>query len=119
MTSVIFLHEANRFSELLILFSRNGLPTGPVVTLIASVLPGILVFTLPVSILLGVLMGLGRMSADSEITALRASGVGRARLLVPLVLFGLGAAAVMTWLTFSLVPAAKTRLDALKEQQGD
>ena len=40
LSSVIFLHEANRFSELFIVFSRSGQSTGPLFKLVASVIPG-------------------------------------------------------------------------------
>jgi LPS export ABC transporter permease LptF/LPS export ABC transporter permease LptG len=118
LTSAIFLHEASRFSELFIVFSRHGLPTGPLFSLIFSVLPGILVYTVPISLLLGVLMGLGRLSADSEITALRASGVGRLRLLYPLSVLGLAAAAFMLYLTAELLPVSHRTLATLKETRG-
>ncbi len=42
-----------------------------------------LTFTLPIAVLVGVLIGLGRMSADSELIAMNALGIGLRRLLVP------------------------------------
>ncbi len=119
MTSVIFLHQANRFSELFIVFTRSGLPTGPLLGLLASIVPTIFVYTMPIALLVGVLMGLGRMSADNEITAMRASGISRRHLTWPLLAVGLIAAAVMTWVTFSLAPAAQRVLGQLKETRGD
>ena len=53
--------------------------------------PGVLTFTLPIAVLVGVLIGLGRMSADSELIAMNAVGMGLRRLLVPvgrIALFG-------------------------------
>ena len=119
LTSVIFLHEANRFSELFIVFSRHGLPTGPLFSIVAAVLPSILVYTIPISLLVGVLMGLGRLSSDSEIVALRASGVSRRHLMYPLLGVGLAAAAAMTFITFEMAPAAQRTLADLKEARGD
>lgn len=119
MTSVIFLHQANRFSELFIVFTRSGLPTGPLLGLLASIVPTIFVYTMPIALLVGVLMGLGRMSADNEITAMRASGISRRHLTWPLLAVGLIAAAVMMWVTFSLAPAAQRVLGQLKETRGD
>jgi LPS export ABC transporter permease LptG/LPS export ABC transporter permease LptF len=118
LSSVIFLHEANRFSELFIVFSRTGQSLGPLFSLVASVIPGILVYTIPISLLLGTLMGLGRLSGDSEITAMRASGIGRLRLLAPLSFAGLVAASVMLYLTFELVPTGQQALGTLKESRG-
>ncbi len=119
LTSVIFLHQANRFSELFIVFTRSGLPTGPLLGLLAAILPTILVYTVPIALLVGVLMGLGRMSADNEITAMRASGISRRHLMLPLLAIGIVAAAGMTWVTFSLAPAAQRVLGELKETRGD
>jgi LPS export ABC transporter permease LptG/LPS export ABC transporter permease LptF len=39
-------------------------------------LPNIFLLTIPMSVLVGVLLGLSRLAADSEITAMRASGFG-------------------------------------------
>ena len=39
-------------------------------------LPNIFLLTIPMSVLVGVLLGLSRLAADSEITAMRASGLG-------------------------------------------
>jgi len=44
--------------------------------LVGYFLPGILTFTLPMAVLVGILLGLSRLAADSEVTAMRASGVG-------------------------------------------
>jgi LPS export ABC transporter permease LptG/LPS export ABC transporter permease LptF len=119
LTSVIFLHEANRFSELFVVFARQGLAAGPLVSLLVSVLPGIFVYTIPYALLFGVLLGLGRLSADSEMTALRASGISRRRLMLPLALLGLVAAAFMAYLTFDLAPQAQRTISALKRARGE
>jgi LPS export ABC transporter permease LptG/LPS export ABC transporter permease LptF len=47
-----------------------------IVRLIGYLLPGFLSFTIPMSVLVGILLGLSRLAADSEVTAMRASGMG-------------------------------------------
>ena len=47
-----------------------------IVRLIGYLLPGFLSFTIPMAVLIGILLGLSRLAADSEITAMRASGLG-------------------------------------------
>ena len=42
--------------------------------LIGYLLPNFLNFTIPMAVLIGVLLGLGRLAADSEVTAMRATG---------------------------------------------
>ena len=47
-----------------------------VLRLIGYLLPGFFSFTIPMAVLVGILLGLSRLAADSEVTAMRASGVG-------------------------------------------
>ncbi|HWY42826.1 MAG TPA: LPS export ABC transporter permease LptF [Candidatus Sulfotelmatobacter sp.] len=79
-TFVFFVPQLVRLMELLVRHSGSG---GQLVKLFLCLFPGVLTFTVPMSILVGVLLGLGRMSADSEIIALTALGIGRRRILLP------------------------------------
>ncbi len=63
---------------------RRSAPFREVGLLVLLSLPWIVVLTLPMAFLLGVLIGLGRLGADSELTALGACGVGPASLYRPL-----------------------------------
>ena len=47
-----------------------------ILRLIIYLLPGFLSFTIPMAVLIGILLGLSRLAADSEVTAMRASGLG-------------------------------------------
>ena len=47
-----------------------------ILRLIGYLLPGFLSFTIPMAVLVGILLGLSRLAADSEVTAMRASGLG-------------------------------------------
>jgi LPS export ABC transporter permease LptG len=117
LTAIIFFHEASRFSELLVVASRNGLPMQALARVLAALIPGILVFTLPISLLMGVLVGMGRMSGDSEIVALVASGLPRTRMLRPVLLVALVVMATMLYLTFSWMPRSIRQLTDLKSNQ--
>ncbi len=117
LTAIIFVHEANRFSELFVIFSRRGLSNRPLLLLVISLLPSILVFTLPISLLLGILMGLGRMASDSELIVLRAGGIGRWRLLLPVLLLALLVSVFTSYNTAYLLPNAMKSLNALKKTQ--
>jgi LPS export ABC transporter permease LptF/LPS export ABC transporter permease LptG len=98
-TFVFFVPQLVRLMGLLVRHSGSG---GEILKLFACLFPGVLAFTVPMAVLVGVLLGLGRMSADSEIIALKALGLGRRRVLLPvgvLALAGAGITAVMTlWL---------------------
>ena len=58
LTAIIFAQEASRFSELLVVASRKGLPMETLGRVISALVPGIFVFTLPISLLIGTLVGL-------------------------------------------------------------
>lgn len=67
---------------------------------ILSVLPSFLVYTIPVSFLIGVLIAFTRLSSDSEITAMKASGISLFKLLRPVL--ALAAIACASTLAFTL-----------------
>ncbi|MBU1726202.1 MAG: LptF/LptG family permease, partial [Candidatus Omnitrophica bacterium] len=48
--------------------------------------PYIITYALPISVLIGTLLSLGRLSSDNEIIAIRSSGVNLLRLLIPIFL---------------------------------
>jgi len=67
---------------------KKNLPASSVLKILALSLPQLLVVTIPMSVLLGILIGIGRLSADSEVVALRACGLSYSRVLFPVL--GLG-----------------------------
>ena len=71
-----FVLFTTRISSLLELYVRNSASFSDVVRLIAYFLPEALLVTIPMAVLVGILLGLSRLAADSEITAMRASGMG-------------------------------------------
>ncbi len=71
------------------LIINKGVPLFAVVKLLIYKLPSILVLTFPVSTLFGTAMALGRLSKDSEIVALRTSGVNLIRISVPIIIIGI------------------------------
>jgi LPS export ABC transporter permease LptG/LPS export ABC transporter permease LptF len=85
---------------------RRSAPFREVGLLVLLSLPWIVVLTLPMAFLLGVLIGLGRLGADSELTALGACGVGPSSLYRPLLAAaGVAFAAVLILYNVVLPPA--------------
>ncbi len=102
-TFVLFVPQLVRLMELLVRHSGSG---AQIAKLLLYVFPGVLIFTIPMAVLVGVLLGLGRMSADSEIIALTALGISRQRMLVPVAVLALTGAIATGMLTLWLAPAA-------------
>lgn len=83
-TFVLTAPELFRLSELL---ARQSVSLVTLAELAATILPGKLVWTIPMAVLVGLLVGWSRLAVDSEIVALEAAGVSLSRLLVPAGLF--------------------------------
>jgi LPS export ABC transporter permease LptF/LPS export ABC transporter permease LptG len=112
-TFVFFIPQLVRLMDLIV---RHAGGAGRITLLFLSSLPPILVFTLPMAALVGVLIALGRLSADSEIVALHALGIGMRRLLFPVGALA-GIAALLTLsMTVWLGPASLRTLHRLELQ---
>ena len=90
-----------------------GLPISLAIQVMFLKLPGFLVLSFPMSVLLSTLLAYGKLSANSEILALRSLGIKTSRLIIPALILSL----FMTGLTFyfnnSLVPLTNNYSDAL------
>jgi LPS export ABC transporter permease LptF/LPS export ABC transporter permease LptG len=112
-TFVFFVPQLVRLMELIV---RHSGSVWSVALLFLCTLPPVLGFTLPMAVLVGVLIGLGRLSADSEIVALHASGVSLRRLLRPIGVVAVTAAAATLLTTFWLGPASLRTVRHLEAQ---
>jgi LPS export ABC transporter permease LptG/LPS export ABC transporter permease LptF len=62
--------------KILDLVVRDSASLTDVLRIFADLLPNTLTVTIPTAVLAGILLGLSRLAADSEITAMRACGIG-------------------------------------------
>ncbi len=90
-------------------FLVQGVGGGTVLQFILLNLPGIMVKTFAMAVLLASLLAFGRLSSDSEIVAIRAAGVSVYRIMRPVALFSLVIAIVAFAINETLVPAASMR----------
>jgi len=72
-TFVLFTRDLGRILELVV---RNSAPLPSIAQVFFLTIPVALTYTIPMGVLVGILIGLSRLAADSEITAMRASGIG-------------------------------------------
>ena len=87
-TFVLLLARLLKLIELVV---NRGVPLTSIVTVFLSLLPAFLEITVPMAMLLAILVAFGRLSTDSEITALRSSGVSLYQLVPPVAMFVLAA----------------------------
>ena len=71
-----FVLFTSRLSKILEIVVRNSATISDAARLVAYFLPEALIVTIPMAVLVGILLGLSRLAADSEITAMRAAGMG-------------------------------------------
>src|SRR5260370_35003949 len=72
-TFVLFTRDLGHILELVV---RNSAPLPSVAQIFFFTVPVALTYTIPMGVLVGILIGLSRLAAASEITAMRASGLG-------------------------------------------
>src|SRR5262252_8667877 len=90
-----------RLLKLIELVVNRGLPVGQILRLLAYLMPAFLELTVPMAMLLAILIAFGRLSADSEMTAMRSSGLSLYQLVPPVAVFvaltTLATAALSIW----------------------
>jgi lipopolysaccharide export system permease protein len=102
-TFVLLLDQITNLMKVLV---SRGADLATVVRAFVYLLPSIFSVTIPMAFLLGVLLAFGRLASDSEIVALRASGVSPGRLLRPVLALSLVATLATFYVFGVLGPAA-------------
>jgi lipopolysaccharide export system permease protein len=97
----------NALKDLLGLMLSGQLALDTFVRLMGLLVPFVVSYALPMGMLTGILLVLGRMSSDREITALRASGVSVAWLSAPILFFALVGVALAALINFQFMPVAR------------
>lgn len=88
LTIYTFVLLMNAIFDVAELAIKKDLPLMTVLKILGFSLPQLLALTIPMSVLLGVLIGVGRLSSDSELIALRACGVGYRKVILPVLALG-------------------------------
>src|SRR5215469_12464060 len=112
-TFVIFTRELGQVLELVV---RNSAPLPSAVALFFLIIPEALTITLPAGVLIGILIGLSRIAADSEITAMKASGVGLWSFLRILSIFFFAAWLLALGNSIYLAPKSQAALTHLQDK---
>jgi lipopolysaccharide export system permease protein len=106
-----FVMLANQMIRMLDLIFGKGVSPLDILFLFASILPTFLIMMVPVSLMVGILLGLGRMSSDSEIVALKAGGHSLFDILRPIVLLAFVCFMVVNLMIFIGLPEGKKYFD--------
>ena len=82
----------------------KGVPGGTILQLTITLLPQALALTIPMALLIGLLVGLGRLSADREVVVLMACGISPYRLLQPILVFAVVCWGLTSWVMLKAMP---------------
>jgi lipopolysaccharide export system permease protein len=85
-TFVLLIARLLRLIELIV---NRGVPFTIILRLLSYIMPAFLEITVPMAMLLAILVAFGRLSADSEMIALRSSGLSLYQLLPPVFAFAI------------------------------
>lgn len=103
-TSIIFASDT--FITLIKQISLFGIPFKVALLMIILNLPSVVVMTIPMGVLLSTVMTLNKLSLASEITVLRACGIGLNRIAKPIFIFSIVMCICSFAINETVVPAA-------------
>ncbi len=99
----------NRIAEYIV----QGLPVSLILKIMLLLMPAILAKTFAMAVLLAALLAFGRLSSDSEVTALRAAGASIVRIVMPVMAFSAVIAIATFFFNNEVVPPAAAQSQAL------
>jgi lipopolysaccharide export system permease protein len=99
-----FVLLMDRVLDLIELVINKGVSFKVVLELLVYIMPSFLVLTIPMAVLVATLTAFGRLSTDSEITAMKASGISLYSLFVPVEFFAIVACVVTFFLYAQALP---------------
>lgn len=109
MSLIIFLFVLNLLFQMLGRIAGKGLPWSTVLEFFVLNLAWMLALAVPMAVLVATLTTYGRMGADGETTALKASGVSPVRMLAPALVMGILVAVVLVIFNDRFLPEMNRR----------
>jgi lipopolysaccharide export system permease protein len=110
LTAFTFILVVARIVKLIELVVTRGVPLLQIGKLLSLILPTFFELTVPMAFLLAILLGLGRLSNDQEILAMKASGISPPQILWPIGAIAVVIAIITLSLTLFARPAANLAL---------
>ena len=102
-TFLLMIQPLADYSEQLI---SKGVSWNIVAKVLVTLIPQALAVTIPIALLIGLLIGFGRLSSDRESVALLACGISIYRLMRPVMVVAVASWAVTSWVMLDAVPRA-------------
>jgi LPS export ABC transporter permease LptF/LPS export ABC transporter permease LptG len=104
-TFILLLQQIALLASVLI---SRGADLATTLRLFLNLLPSIFAITLPMAFLLGVLLAFGRLASESEVVAMRASGISPAQMLRPVMVLSVVTGLITFYIMAVALPKANT-----------
>jgi LPS export ABC transporter permease LptG len=112
-TSIILMQRLFDMAGMII---RRSLAPSAVLKLLLYSLPNIIVLTVPMALLFGILIAIGRLSSDSEIVAMRALGISTRKIYRPVFVFSFLMFLLSLYLINFVMPKGNQQFVALRAE---
>jgi lipopolysaccharide export system permease protein len=98
---------SNALKDITLMLQNGAATSGMILQALVLLIPFVLVFALPLGLLAAILLVFGRISADQELTAIRANGISLVSLVSPIILLGVCLSVFSAWLNMEVGPRAR------------
>ncbi len=106
----VILVLGNVFRRMMDLLINHDVPLYSILSFVAYILPFSLTFTIPWGVLTAVLLVFGKLSAENELIAFRASGVSIPRICASVGVLAAVATVICLWINLWVAPAAQEKM---------
>jgi lipopolysaccharide export system permease protein len=101
LTFVLLMGKIMQIMDLVI---NKGVSAFSIAKIIVFLLPSFMLFTIPIALLIAILIAMGRLSADNEITAIKTSGISLMQIFYPVAIASLITFVLAVFISYFLVP---------------
>ncbi|KFZ45061.1 hypothetical protein DS62_06110 [Smithella sp. SC_K08D17] len=101
LTFVLLMGKIMQIMDLVI---NKGVNVFSIAKIIVFLLPSFMLFTIPIALLIAILIAMGRLSADNEITAIKTSGISLMQIFYPVAIASLITFILAVFISYFLVP---------------
>jgi LPS export ABC transporter permease LptG len=112
LTTLVFIQQIGKDSNLPLLFNA---PPQMTYRFLMSLIPNIVVVTLPIALLVGTVITCSRLSSDGELTAAQSLSISKLNLALPFITLGLLGTLLTFYLSGYVTPRAMKELKSLRD----
>lgn len=103
-----FVLLMGKILQIMDLFINKGVSFFSIIKIILLLLPYFMLFTIPIALLIAILIAMGRLSSDNEITAIKTSGISLIQLFYPVAIASLITFIFSIIISYYIVPQSNT-----------